>query len=141
MSGFPRAAALAVGRESRSITVIIVEDFGPFRDIYRMLLSGDPRIKCIACATRGDEALALARTQKPDVWLLDISLPDANGLDIARRLKDACPLAHVVVLGEDNGQEYHAAAKASGASAYLPKEHTVHLLGSLIHGFVAQPVC
>jgi len=122
------------------ITVMIVEDYARLRALYEQLLATDPVIHCVGEASGGEEALQLATKLRPDVLLLDISLPDANGLDIARRLKAIRPCAHVVILGEGDSEEYRAAAKAAGASAYLRKERTVEQLVPLIHGITGQPM-
>jgi len=123
------------------ITVMIVEDYARLRALYEQLLASDPCIHCVGQATKGEEALRLAPELLPDVLLLDISLPDANGLEIARCVKAICPAAHVVILGDGDGEEYHAAARASGASAYLRKERTVEQLVPLIHDLTGQPMC
>ena len=72
-------------------------------------------------------------------FLLDISLPDANGLAIVRTLNSTCPTMHVVVLGDHDSEQYRAAAKASGASAYLHKEGTIDQLVPLIRGLATNP--
>jgi DNA-binding NarL/FixJ family response regulator len=123
------------------ITVVIVEDYARLRSLYEKLLAGDPLIRCVAKAERGDEALRMVPELRPDVLLVDISLPDVNGLEVARGIKALCPSAHVVILGEGDGEEYRSAARASGASAYLRKEHTIEQLVPLIHRLTAESEC
>ena len=121
------------------ITVLVVEDYPYLRDLYERLLTADPTIRCIGLAGTGQEALRMARELTPDVLLVDISLPDANGLEIARTVKSTCPTTHIVVLGDKDSEEYRAAAKANGASAYLDKQGTSDRLVPLIRSLATNP--
>lgn len=114
------------------ITVLVAEGYRFLRDLYEQLLSADPNVRCIGSTGTGREALRLARELVPDVLILDISLPDANGLEITRALKATCPTIRVVVLGDEDSEEYRAAATASGASAYMHKKGMIEQLVPLI---------
>ncbi len=138
MSAVARAHSDAATRR-KATTVLIVEDFSPLRELYKLFLADDPAIECVGTAANGREAVRLVHERQPDVVLLDISLPDSNGLTVAKRIKATSPQTHILVLGEDDGHDYHLAAKASGAGAYLRKEYTVDLLASVIHDLVAWP--
>src|SRR3990172_3680396 len=100
MSAVCCAGRPAAGAASREITVVIVEDYAPLRALYEWTLSEEPAIRCTGWAATGKEALRLADELRPDVLLLDISLPDTHWLRAMRLLKATSPATHIVVLGE-----------------------------------------
>ena len=138
MSAVSYAARPATKAKSRMITVVIVEDYAPLCALYERVLAGEPTIHCLAKAASGKEALRMVRKLRPDVILLDISLPDANGLHVARRIKTLCPAVQIVMLGGDGSEDYRLAARASGASGYLRKEQTIEQLVPLIFDLAGQ---
>ena len=140
----PMSAVRCAGRPGteavdRLINVVIVEDYAPFHALYKQVLAEHPAIRCAGVAATGQEALRLAEELRPDVLLLDISLPDGHWMGTMRLLKAVCPTTQIVVLGEEGREDYRVAAKASGASAYLRKQHTIEYLVPLILDLTGQP--
>lgn len=97
--------------------------------IIRRLLKGEATLEVVAEVGRGDEAVRRARELRPEVVLLDLSLPGINGLDAARQINAISPPPRVILLMDDVNEEYRAAALASGAVACLAKDR---LVGELI---------
>ena len=106
-------------------TIFMVEDHKTFRHTLR-----DWLITCFEeCrfmeAGSGEEAVALAAGEPPDVVLMDIGLPGMDGIQATRRIKETAPQAQVVVLTMHEGPEYEAAAAAAGACAFISKRTVV----------------
>lgn len=75
----------------------------------------------LAEARSGEEAVELALARPPDVILMDIGLPQMNGIEAARRIKAAAPQVQVVMLTIHETPEYQADAAAAGVTAYILK--------------------
>ena len=80
------------------IRVLIAEDHSIVRDGLRMLLQSEPDFVVVAEAANGREAITRAKESLPDVAILDISMPDLNGLDATRLLKIESPQTQVLIL-------------------------------------------
>jgi DNA-binding NarL/FixJ family response regulator len=101
---------------------MIVDDHPLFRQGLRNLLATHGDLCVVAEASDGEEAIECAQGVRPDVVLMDVSLPTLNGLQATRQLKGLCPDVSVVVLTayDDEEQVYHAIR--AGASAYHAKD-------------------
>ena len=103
-----------------SIKVLIADDHEIVRAGLVSLLRGSD-IKIVAEAKNGDEAVALARKHHPDVVLLDIRMPGADGLTALKQFQSQMPETKVVILSTFNSPKYVAQAVALGASDYVLK--------------------
>lgn len=113
--------------------VVIVDDHPVFRQGLRDVLETDPQLAVIGEAATGEMAATLARDLKPDVMLIDINLPDINGLQVTRQITAQMPdLKIVVVTGYDDAEQAFHAIRA-GASGYCPKDVTPERLISTIY--------
>jgi DNA-binding NarL/FixJ family response regulator len=102
-------------------TILVVEDHGAVRRSLRdWLLVEFPRCRVIEAAS-GEEAIAMAQTESPDVVIMDNSLPATNGIEATRQIKATVPAARIVVLTIHENDTYRADAAAAGADAYVPK--------------------
>ena len=81
-----------------SLRCVIVEDQTMFRQMLHNMLSGVPDLKVLATAASADEGTKACERHKPDLLVLDLALPDGNGVDVARRLAAVKPSAKVVIL-------------------------------------------
>ncbi len=104
-----------------TIKVLIVDDHPIMRGGLHKLLDIEEDITVLGEAGTGEQALEIIREMQPDVVLLDINLPDLNGLQVTARLKAERNRAAIVLLTayDDSDQELHA--MRAGASAYCPK--------------------
>lgn len=100
-------------------TVLIVDDYAPFRESARDLLESGG-FEVVAEAEDGAGALRLARELQPDVVLLDVHLPDLDGFEIARRLRDLDPAPEVVLTSSRD--DYAPLVASSAARAFVRKD-------------------
>jgi DNA-binding NarL/FixJ family response regulator len=114
------------------ITIVIVDDHPLIREGLRKLLSDEKDIVILGEASTGQQALDLARDVQPDVVLLDINLPDLNGIQVTSKLKSERTHMAVVLLTAYDDEEQILHAMRSGASAYCPKDIDVERLLSVI---------
>ena len=107
------------------IRVLIADGQPIVRAGFEALLDGERDMVVVASAGSGEEAIALARDVRPDVALLDISLPGMDGLEATRRILSdpACAGVRIVVLAAHDSEEPLFAALREGASGYLRQEH------------------
>ena len=119
----------AAGRMTEAagrIRVLIADDHPVFRDGLATLLEPNPDIEVVARAADGAEAVALAAEHRPDVVVMDIQMPEMNGIEAKRRILSAEPTVGVLVftMGEDDGTLL--SAMRAGARGYLVKGASQH---------------
>ena len=102
--------------------VLLVDDHQIMRDGLRALLERQNGISVVGEAADGPTALVLARTLRPDVVILDISLPGLNGIEIATRIAAELPDTRTVALSKHDDHRFVARMIKAGASAYLIKD-------------------
>ena len=105
-----------------SITVVIADDQGMVRAGLRSLLESERDISVLDEAADGEEALTLVRRHRPDVVLMDIRMPNLDGLEATRRLVAEGASARILVLTTFDLDEYVFAALRVGASGFLLKD-------------------
>jgi DNA-binding NarL/FixJ family response regulator len=88
----------------------------------RLLLESQPGFTVVAEAADGREAIAQAEAAKPDVAVLDIAMPNLNGIDASQRIKAALPDTAIVILSMHSDEGYVLRALKAGAKAYLLKD-------------------
>jgi two-component system response regulator NreC len=115
------------------VRVLLVDDHAVVRAGLRLLLSADGEIEIVGEAENGAEGVRLARELTPDVVLMDISMPDMNGIEATRRIKAECPDTAVLALTMHEDDQYFFAMLAAGASGYVPKRAAPNDLVSAIH--------
>jgi two-component system response regulator NreC len=102
--------------------VLIVDDDMRFRRFVKELFSPEESLQIIGEAVDGQEAIRKVKELKPDLVLMDITMPRMNGLDVTQRLKKIMPELAIIILTIHDLDEYRQAAMTSGASAYVLKK-------------------
>jgi DNA-binding NarL/FixJ family response regulator len=105
-----------------TIRVLVVDDQSMVRAGLRMLLSDEPDLEVVAQASNGREAVAQAARFRPNVVLMDIRMPELDGLEATRRILAADETARVLVLTTFNLDEYVFEALRAGASGFVLKD-------------------
>jgi DNA-binding NarL/FixJ family response regulator len=104
------------------IRVLLAEDHKTVREGLRMLLNSQPDVTVVAEAGDGHVAVEQARAMRPDVIVLDLTLPGMSGLAAARAIHDSVPSTAVVALTRHDDQAYVRELVASGALGYVLKQ-------------------
>ncbi len=105
----------------KKITLMLADDHRLVRDGIKSLLSGATDITILAEAENGTQAAELAEQHKPAVMLLDISMPQLNGLEAIKAIKSRSPNTKVIMLSMHEEPEYIIKSLKNGASGYLLK--------------------
>ena len=106
---------------AEGIRVLLADDHAMFRAGIKALLEADSRITVVGEASTGDEAVDRARELKPDVVVMDLSMPGSNGLEATRRIVALELDTKVLVLTVHAEEEYLVPVVDAGASGYLTK--------------------
>ncbi len=101
--------------------ILIVDDHSVVRSGVRALLKSSPAYRVVAEAADGDEAVVLAKRYRPDVVMMDISMPGVNGIQATRVLRKEVPNAKVIILTVHEDEEYVYQMLKAGASGYVLK--------------------
>jgi DNA-binding NarL/FixJ family response regulator len=104
------------------IRVLVVDDHAVVREGIRHILEGEPGFSVVAEAGNGADALTLAVAHRPDVIVLDVTMPGESGLRVAPRLREAAPEARVLIMSMHDNAEYVREGVRAGASGYLLKD-------------------
>jgi DNA-binding NarL/FixJ family response regulator len=104
------------------IRILLADDHALVREGIRRVLEEDPEFEVVAEAADGEEAVALARDHRPDVAVVDISMPRASGFEVTARLQAEVPGTHVIILSMHDDVEYVMRAVRAGARGYLLKD-------------------
>ena len=119
-------------RNAPPIRLIIADDHAIVRQGLVSLLHGEEGINVLDQAGTGKEALALVRKHRPDLALLDVTMPDMNGLEAARQIKEEFPEVEILILTMHDEEAFFFEALRAGASGYVLKgAHSDELLHAI----------
>jgi len=104
-----------------SIRILAVDDHPLFRSGIAALLATQPDMSLVAEASNGREAIERFRAHRPDITLMDLQMPEMNGLDAMITIRDEFPEARIIVLTTYTGDVQVLRAMKTGARAYLLK--------------------
>ena len=116
----------------RKTSVLIADDHALFRQGLAALLGDNDNITVLGEAQTGREALARAAELSPDIVIMDLTMPDLNGFDATRTLRERRPDTRVIILSMHADAEYVFRAFQCGASGYLLKDSAVDEILSAI---------
>jgi len=105
-----------------SITVFLADDHTVVRDGLRFMLEAESDIEVVGDAATGREAVVKVSTRCPDIVILDITMPDLNGIEATSQVLEVCPATQVIILSMHSTGEHVFQALKAGARGYLLKE-------------------
>jgi len=103
------------------IRILIADDHAVVREGTRRVLEQEPDMEVVGEAGDGEEAVNLATSLKPDVAIIDISMPKMDGIEATRRIKAACPSINVLALSAYDDDQFVFSLLEAGAAGYLLK--------------------
>ena len=110
---------------NHSIRVLVVDDFAPWRGYVRSFLTRQPQVDIVGEAIDGFDAVRKAAELLPDLVLLDVALPQLNGIEAARRIRQCAPKTKILFLSEHCDCDIAEAALSAGGNGYLVKSACV----------------
>ncbi len=132
------------------ISILLAEDHVIVRESIRQSLERKPNFKVVGEASDGQEAVRMAQELKPDVIIMDISMPKLNGIEATRQIKAVQSSVAILVLTAYDYEQYIFPLLAAGAAGYLLKDisshelinavETVHKGESVLHPAIARKV-
>jgi len=120
------------------IRLLIVDDQSAVRQGLQMVLTAEPDLQVVGEASDGEGALSLAQTLNPDVVLMDVEMPHADGIATTQALHTACPHAAVIMLSIHDDAHTRERAERAGAAAFVPKSMPAKVLLAAIRQAVAR---
>lgn len=109
-------------------TILIVDDHPLFREGLKAIIARDDTFQVVGEAGSGHEALETCGALKPDLVLVDVSLPDQSGIELTREIRKLLPKTRVMMVTMHTKVDYIARAFQAGATGYVVKESTPHKL-------------
>ena len=106
---------------SSTVRVLVVDDYAPWIQFVSAVLAAKPQITIVGEAQDGSTAIQKVVELKPDVVVLDIGLPDMNGIQVARRILELAPKVRILFLTEHTAPEIVRSALLTGAQGYVVK--------------------
>ncbi len=119
-------------RTDKPINVLLAEDHMIVREGLKKLLEAETDIAVVGEATTGREAVELCRKLRPDVIIMDIAMPQMNGLEATRQILKSFPEVKVIILSAHSDDAYVENATSLGASGYLIKQTSSHFLSEAV---------
>jgi DNA-binding NarL/FixJ family response regulator len=120
------------------IRVLLVDDQSVVRRALRVRFHLEPDLQVVGEASTGSEALSLAQTLTPDVVLMDIAMPEMDGITATAALRRAVPQSAVVILSIYDDAQTRGRAQAAGAVACVEKRGATETLLAAIRQAAAQ---
>jgi two-component system response regulator NreC len=124
----------------KKLRILLADDHKMVRDGLRLLIDGQPDLRVVGEAANGREVLLKARELKPDVVVMDLSMPELNGLQATERLKAESPEIKVVAMTANEDESYLRQLVKVGAAGYVLKrsagDELVRAIGAVAKGGV-----
>jgi DNA-binding NarL/FixJ family response regulator len=124
-------------KPSRRLRLVLVDDHVIVREALADLLSGDPRLAIVGEASNGRDAVQLVRKEHPDIVLMDVVMPEVDGIQATRMIKSELPDIAVVGLSMLADEDTRRQMLEAGACAHLGKETELPVLLATLFGCAA----
>jgi two-component system response regulator NreC len=111
-----------VEKSPKQIHILLADDHNVMRAGLKLLLESHPGFKVVSEASDGNQAVANAAAVKPDVAVLDVAMPNLNGIEAAQRINAQLPQTAIIILSMHSDEGYVLRALKSGARGYLLKD-------------------
>ena len=117
---------------STGVRILLADDFAPWRSQVRSFVQRETKWRIVFEACNGLEAVQKTVELRPDIVLLDISMPDLNGIEAASRIHQLSPDSRIIILTQNADDDVMTAALQAGALAYVLKmEMTTDLIPAI----------
>jgi DNA-binding NarL/FixJ family response regulator len=116
--------------------LIIADDHALVREGMRTMLTSEPNLEVIGEAENGQEALEMCRKLCPDLVLMDVRMPEMDGLAATKEIKGECPGTSVLIITTHESPEYLMDAIRAGAAGYVLKDATKQQLLNAVQGVI-----
>ncbi|PWN66622.1 response regulator transcription factor [Chryseobacterium oncorhynchi] len=126
--------------ENERINIVIVDDHPIVIEGVKMMLNSQPFINIVETFTSGSEIISFIKSNKVDIILLDITLPDANGTELCREIKKISPSISVIMFSNRSERSIIMQSIQNGASGYLLKNTSIHELIVCIEGALSGDI-
>ncbi len=120
------------GARTGPARVLLVDDHDLVRDGYQRMLAREPDLEVVGEASNGREAVERCRKLRPDLVLMDVRMPEMDGLEATRRIKGELPTTSVLVVTTYDNPDYLFEAIEAGAAGYVLKDATKNQLISAV---------
>jgi DNA-binding NarL/FixJ family response regulator len=124
--------------EGALIRIFLCDDVEAFRALMRFTLAEDPAIEVVGEAGDGEAGVAAVASLRPDVVLMDLSMPRCDGMEAIPRIREQSPGTAIVALSGFDADRMAASVLERGAHAYLEKGVDVDEIRAAIHGAYAS---
>lgn len=120
------------------INILLADDHELILSGLNLLLGGDPRWKVVGLARNGREAVQMASKLRPHIAVLDITMPELNGIEAARQIRHASPATEILILSMHNSEAVVREALEAGAKGFILKTDTTRLLKSAVESLASH---
>lgn len=121
------------------IKLLLVDDQVVMREAVSVWLGIEPDVTIVGQAESGEAALELAPILQPDIVLMDIDMPDLDGIATTERMREVAPSSAVVILSMHDDDHVRAKAEAAGARGFVSKYQALDQLLDVIRTVAARP--
>jgi DNA-binding NarL/FixJ family response regulator len=122
----------------RRARLLIVDDHDLIRESTQLMLEGEPDLEVVGEAANGHHALELCRQLRPDLVLMDVRMPEMDGLTATREIKKEMPTISVLMVSAYESEDYRREAASAGATDYILKDAERYQLLEAVHAALGK---